>query len=84
MKFPSIVPGDHALILRAGAAAASAHGMQTRKFKRDKADPDVPYIVHPLRVAAMVANRTMDPHIIAAAIMHDVYEDTEISPNEVF
>ncbi len=38
-----------------------------------------PYIVHPLEVAAILANLTLDTTAIAAALLHDVVEDTLIS-----
>lgn len=69
-QFPSTVPGDHALILHATRFATVAHHGQMRKCTGD------PYIVHPLTVAQMVAQRTMDPHVISAAVLHDVVEDT--------
>jgi (p)ppGpp synthase/HD superfamily hydrolase len=71
--FPSPVPGDHALILHAVRVATVAHHGQMRKYTGD------PYIVHPLSVAQMVAHRTMDPHVIAAAVLHDVIEDTSVT-----
>ena len=76
-KFPSIVPGDHELILRAVSFATVAHDGQRRKYTGE------PYIVHPLTVAQMVASRTMDPHVIAAAVLHDVLEDTPVAPYEL-
>jgi guanosine-3',5'-bis(diphosphate) 3'-pyrophosphohydrolase len=70
-SFPSTVPGDHAIILDAVAFAIKAHGNQVRKYTNDS------YILHPIAVARGVATRTMDPHVIAAAVLHDVIEDTE-------
>ncbi len=37
---------------------------------------DLPYIVHPLEVLAIVATMTDDEAVLAAAVLHDVVEDT--------
>jgi (p)ppGpp synthase/HD superfamily hydrolase len=58
------------MILRAAAFAALAHAGQVRKYTGE------PYVTHCLAVGALVADRTMDPHVIAAAVLHDVVEDT--------
>ncbi len=58
-------------ILKAIAFAAKAHGDQKRKYTGE------PYIVHPLAVAQLLANIFPD-HVIVAAILHDVVEDTLI------
>lgn len=71
MNFPSTVPGDHGIILKAVRFAILAHGDQKRRYTND------PYVLHCMTVAYMVSNRTMDPHVIAAAVLHDVLEDTE-------
>lgn len=62
------------LILKATLHATKAHRKQMRKHT------DFPYIVHPLQVAQILAEETnyrVTPKIIAAAILHDVVEDTE-------
>ena len=51
--------------------ASKAHFGQKRKGK------EVPYIVHPLEAMAIVASVTSDPELIAAAVLHDVIEDTK-------
>lgn len=55
--------------------AIEAHAGQTRKW----AD-NVPYIVHPVRVAELVMlhlDVTRDDNVVQAALMHDVIEDTQ-------
>ena len=42
-----------------------------------------PFIIHPLEVAIILANLKMDTTTIAAALLHDVVEDTEISLKEL-
>ena len=43
----------------------------------------IPYIVHPLEAAVIVGSVTEDEELIAAAILHDVLEDTDASEEEV-
>ena len=61
------------LITRAADYAARCHVNQKRK------DGVTPYIVHPLRVAAILTEEgdVDDPQVVAAAMLHDVVEDTE-------
>jgi GTP pyrophosphokinase len=42
-----------------------------------------PYVVHPLAVADILADLEMDRATIAAALMHDVVEDTVVTSEEV-
>jgi (p)ppGpp synthase/HD superfamily hydrolase len=59
------------LITSARTAAARWHDGQRRKGA-DRA----PYIIHPTEVAALVAEAGADDVTIAAALLHDVVEDT--------
>lgn len=59
------------------AFARNAHGEQRRKYTPD------PYIVHPIRVMEMCKKYTDDVCILAAALLHDVLEDTEVTRNEM-
>lgn len=65
---------NHPLIIRADTFAKKAHGDigQVRKYTGE------PYINHPRAVARLVATVIDVPEIIAAALMHDVLEDTPI------
>ncbi len=67
---------DVDMIEKAYALAKKAHGDQKRKSGE-------PYIVHPLWVAYILANLEMDKETIAAGMLHDVVEDTEISEEEL-
>lgn len=58
------------------ACAAEAHKSQTR-------DSGLPYIIHPVTVAILVADVLEDPEAIAAALLHDTLEDTPITPEEI-
>lgn len=58
-------------IRRAYDVSAAAHASQLRKSGE-------PYIVHPVAVAQIVAEFGLDPDAIAAALLHDVVEDTTV------
>ena len=58
-----------ALIKRAYEFAAKAHQGQTRKSGE-------PYITHPLATASELVDMRLDSPTIAAALLHDVCEDT--------
>lgn len=60
-----------ALIERAHAVAAEAHRGQRRKTGE-------PYIHHPVAVAGIVADLGLDDATIAAALLHDAVEDTDL------
>lgn len=57
--------------------ADRAHGNQLRKYTTDR------YIVHPIRVMLLCKEYTEDPSILAAALLHDVLEDTPVSEEEM-
>lgn len=61
-----------ALISRALAFATTAHKDQSR-------DDGAPYITHPIQVANLVRQVTTDADLIAAAYLHDVVEDTDVT-----
>ncbi|MCC8138744.1 MAG: HD domain-containing protein, partial [Lachnospiraceae bacterium] len=58
---------------RAVVFATVAHQRMTRKGSR------VPYLTHPVEAAAIVAELTDDEELVAAAVLHDVVEDTDIT-----
>lgn len=49
--------------------ATNAHAGQTRKGTA------IPFIIHPLEVASIVAGITTDESMLCAAVLHDVVED---------
>ena len=63
-------------IMRAYRLADEAHQGQVRS----SGDP---YISHPLAVASILLDYCMDTDTIAAALLHDVVEDTDISLEEI-
>jgi len=42
-----------------------------------------PYLSHPLEVAGILAGMKLDPESVAAALLHDVIEDTPATPEEI-
>lgn len=44
---------------------------------------ETPYITHPMEAAAIVATMTNDREVLAAAVLHDVVEDTPTTIEEV-
>jgi guanosine-3',5'-bis(diphosphate) 3'-pyrophosphohydrolase len=42
-----------------------------------------PYIIHPLEVAQVLAELKMDSTAIAAGLLHDAVEDTDVTPEEI-
>lgn len=62
------------LINTARELARRAHAGQTRK------DGVTPYIEHPLAVAATLSGYGYDDETVAAGLLHDVIEDTNVGP----
>ena len=67
---------DTKLIMKAYNYAKSHHGDQLRKSGE-------PYIIHPLNVAYILADMGLDDSTIAAALLHDVVEDTDVTENDI-
>src|SRR5712691_11616903 len=64
------------LVARAFAFAAKAHEGQTRRSGE-------PFVHHPLEVARICAGLRLDEQTIAAALLHDVVEDTGVDVDEL-
>jgi len=69
-------PENVAIVLRAYGLGESAHRGQIRKTGE-------PYILHPVAVAEILAYMRMDHVSIAAAILHDTIEDTELGWDDI-
>jgi (p)ppGpp synthase/HD superfamily hydrolase len=65
------------IVLDACAFATRMHAGQQRKYAGE------PYVLHCLEVARIVAEVGGSPTMIAAALLHDVVEDTEASIEDV-
>lgn len=70
-------PLDTSLLDRAIIFAVKAHSGTERRGK------GFPYIVHPLEAMEIVATITPDQELLAAAALHDVVEDTDVSVDEI-
>jgi (p)ppGpp synthase/HD superfamily hydrolase len=66
------------LIARALAKATAAHAGQIRN-----GSGGLPYIEHPRMVAATLAARDYDDETLAAALLHDVVEDSDTTIEEL-
>ena len=62
---------DKRIILEAFSFAESAHEGQKRFSGED-------YIIHPLRSALILAHLKLDAPTVAAALLHDVLDDTKV------
>lgn len=69
-------PAEVETLARAYAFSARAHAGQYRK-------DGAPYITHPLAVAEILAGWHMDGQTLAAALLHDVLEDTGVSREQI-
>jgi GTP diphosphokinase / guanosine-3',5'-bis(diphosphate) 3'-diphosphatase len=67
---------DEALLNRAYVYAMQVHGHQKRAS-------GAPYFSHPLEVAAILTEFKLDAATIAAALLHDVIEDTDVTRAEI-
>ena len=67
---------DRNIIQKAYILAKDSHGNQ----KRHSGDP---YFAHPVAVAEIIISLKLDDQSIAAALLHDVVEDTEVSLAEI-
>ncbi|MCR5487826.1 MAG: bifunctional (p)ppGpp synthetase/guanosine-3',5'-bis(diphosphate) 3'-pyrophosphohydrolase [Lachnospiraceae bacterium] len=67
---------DISMIEKAYRMAYEAHKDQLRRSGE-------PYIIHPLSVATILAELEMDKETIAAGLLHDVVEDTQVTREEL-
>lgn len=67
---------DFSMIEKAYKLAVDAHKDQKRKSGE-------PYIIHPLKVAYILAELELDMESIVAGILHDIIEDTEYSYEDI-
>ena len=70
-------PLDTTLLDRAIIFAVRAHAGTERRGK------GFPYIVHPMEVVSIVSTMTADQELLAAAALHDVVEDTDVSVDQI-
>ena len=71
-SLPEITPNETDLIAAAYRRAETAHSGQMRKSGE-------PYFTHCVAVASILAEMKMDAETIAAGLLHDVAEDSDVS-----
>ncbi len=65
------------ILIKAISFATNSHRGMCRKGTK------TPYILHPMEAAAIVGSMTDDMEVIAAALLHDVLEDTDVTKEEL-
>ena len=70
-------PLDTTLLDRAIIFAVRAHAGTERRGK------GFPYIVHPMEAVEIVATMTSDQELLAAAVLHDTVEDTDVTIEQI-
>lgn len=73
---PDLSPNDRSLIERAYHKAETGHAGQFRKSGE-------PYFTHCVAVAQILADMKLDAEAVAAALMHDLLEDTDVTLDEL-
>ena len=73
---PPFVAG-RPLVSAALAWAARMHLGQSRDVD------DAPFILHPVEVAALLSGRGWDEHVIAAGLLHDAVENTDVEVEDI-
>ncbi len=71
-----LAPADRELVQKAYGRASEAHVGQHRVSGEE-------YVEHPLHVARILADLGLDAQTLAAALLHDTVEDTELTLEEV-
>lgn len=69
---------DEAILKKVRDFADKAHGEQMRKYSPER------YIVHPVRVMDTCRIYIDSLPVLAAALLHDILEDTETNADEIF
>ena len=72
-----MIMNDKKLVNDALMLAITAHGNQRRKYT------GAPYVVHPIHVSKIVETVVHTPEMVAAALLHDVVEDTNVTLKQI-
>lgn len=70
-------PLDTHFFDKAVVFATQAHSGTERRGKA------YPYIIHPMEAVSIVATITNDPEMLAATILHDTVEDTDVTIEQI-
>jgi GTP diphosphokinase / guanosine-3',5'-bis(diphosphate) 3'-diphosphatase len=73
---PELTPNDRSVIEQAYHRAEQAHEGQKRKSGEA-------YFTHCVAVASILADMQLDAEVIAAALLHDVVEDTDVTLDQL-
>lgn len=68
---------DTALVDKAIIFATRAHANTERRSK------GYPYVIHAMEAMSIVATMTPDPELLAASVLHDTVEDTEVTIEDI-
>jgi (p)ppGpp synthase/HD superfamily hydrolase len=68
---------ERSLVEKAALIAFVGHAGQVRK------DGGSPYVVHPYMAALKLAAHGFEDRVLAAALVHDVLEDTQVTPEQL-
>ena len=68
---------DSTIFDKAAKFAVDAHANTERRGK------GYPYIIHPMEAAEIVASITNDQELLAAAVLHDTVEDTDVTIEQI-
>jgi GTP pyrophosphokinase len=71
-------PADDREIIRRAWVFCKAHHEGQMRASGD------PFVVHPLEVAQVLAEMKMDSTAIAAGLLHDAVEDTEVTSDQIY
>ena len=70
-------PSETSLFDKAAKFAIDAHHNTERRGK------GYPYIIHPMEAASIVATISNDQELLAAAVLHDTVEDTDVTIEQI-
>ena len=60
-----------------------AYDVAKEHHKNQLRQSDEPYIIHPIAVASILADLGMDSQSVAAALLHDTVEDTDVTKADI-
>jgi (p)ppGpp synthase/HD superfamily hydrolase len=76
-------PPEPSFIDHLPLTSAAVHFAEQRHAGQRRASDSAPFVLHPLEVASMLDRSGYPDHVVAAAVLHDVLEDTEAERSEL-
>jgi (p)ppGpp synthase/HD superfamily hydrolase len=70
-------PREPSFIDHLPLTSAAVHFAERRHAGQRRASDGAPFVLHPLEVASMLDRSGYPDHVVAAAVLHDVLEDTD-------